>query len=174
MQQKLGLSRKQTADVATLHRHWHGSKSIEANLNVKLQQEDSSLQEFYAVTQLRLQVNQSTSEDRAVVYCQNPSALINHVLLSRNASSDTPAVVKLGIDGGGSFLKVCVNIVRCDADDPERRMKGACSTRFQDSGVKKLLILAIVENVIENYDNLKAVMSLLDLESVSFVCAVDM
>ena len=46
--------------------------------------------------------------------------------------------------------------------------------QFKDSGVKKLLLLALVEDVDECYENLQALLQLLDLQAVSFVCAVDM
>ena len=80
----------------------------------------------------------------------------------RDISSDTPdenLLLKIGLDEDGGFLKVCLSLVLLD-DSEQSSMKRRRSlsespcTPFKDSGVKRLLLLAVVPSVQENYENL--------------------
>ena len=52
----------------------------------------------------------------------------------------SPSQVKLGMDGGGGFLKICLNLLAQEADDGN---KGDRGTKWKDSGVKKLMIVGL-------------------------------
>ena len=59
------------------------------------------------------------------------------------------------------------------ADDlkspPKKRAAKHIKKRYKDSGVKKLFIIAIVEGILETYENVKSILNLLGLESIDFV-----
>ena len=66
--------------------------------------------------------------------------------------------LEVGIDGGGGFFKVCLNFKSRNVITPEEKSKRSCSDEafafeFKDSGVNKLLILAIVKDICENNHN---------------------
>ncbi|KAK6168741.1 hypothetical protein SNE40_019926 [Patella caerulea] len=90
-------------------------------------------------------------------------------------------MVKVGIDGGGSFLKFCLNLIKTDdssrSEPVQKRLKyseGAFQGKFIDSGVKKLLLIAITEDVKESYDNVNPILDLLKLDRVEFMSAFDL
>ena len=77
----------------------------------------------------------------------------------------------IGIDGGGSFLKVCLNLEKYDPLVNQESLNkkwsyatGAFSKKFKDSGVNKLIVLGIVEDVCENYDNVKFILEHMNFE----------
>ena len=43
----------------------------------------------------------------------------------------------------------------------------------KDGGVKKLLIIGIAQEILETYDNVKAILNLLKLEKIDFIIATD-
>ncbi len=143
----------------------------------QLWQLDQELSDFFEVRQLTLDIAKGATGLRQAVFCTDPSGLIDRLLYRRRVA-EGDFLVKIGIDGGGGFLKVCLNILRVEDDERPRRRatyaEGACASSFSDGGVKRLLILAIVEDVCESYSNLQALLQLLKLEEVSFTLAVDM
>ena len=174
-QQAIGLSRNQTARAATFLRYWMGSNAVEPGLERQLQLQDRTLENFFCVAHVDMKTGRETTQRRAVAYCTDPAGLIQRVLHQRQVSPNE-ALVKIGIDGGGGFMKVCLSVVPISENFSEQppRSRFARAVQFKDSGVKKLLLLALVEDVDECYENLQALLQLLDLQAVSFVCAVDM
>ena len=63
-------------------------------------------------------------------------------------------IVRIGMDGGGGFMKVCLSVFDMRQ---EKKEQGRLKNRFKDSGVKKLVILAIVPDIQENYINIKRI-----------------
>lgn len=55
-------------------------------------------------------------------------------------------LVRVGIDGGGGFLKICLSVFPMTRE--------AEKSSFKDSGVKRLFILAIAADIQENYENM--------------------
>ena len=78
--------------------------------------------------------------------------------MARDYSSDH--FFKLGIDGGESFLKMSLAVIKVtDENDNETRSPQLKCLRLltistvRDIGVKRQLIVAISENVSETYEN---------------------
>ena len=110
----------------------------------------------------------SKKVNRNVVYCNDIDNLISHVCQQRGFHPETRLFVKIGIDGGGSFLKVCLNIDRENDEltsliSQKKKWsyeKQSSCDKFKYSGVFKLIILAIVEDVEESYTNVKCLLDL--------------
>ena len=65
---------------------------------------------------------------------------------------------KVGIDGGGGFLKICLNVVKEDKEITARKRRrllkdGTEGEVFKDTSVRKLFILALVPDIQENHQN---------------------
>ena len=99
-------------------------------------------------------------------------ALRNTVAEVRSPQSDQ--LIKVGIDGGGGFVKVSFGIMSLETPDTSPPSKKPLFKNFKDSGVKRQLLVAIAENVSENYDNAKQILDKLCLERMSFVLSCDM
>jgi hypothetical protein len=97
---------------------------------------------------------------RSLAYCNDVPGLLDY-LKEHRSLGNLSCHHKVGIDGGGGFLKVCLNVEKVDENIPEEKKpqfsfsEVAFSSDFKDSSVNKLIILAIVEDVYENYNNLK-------------------
>ena len=88
-----------------------------------------------------------------------------------------------GLDGGRGSLKICLTIQSGSNDDediddpiksPEKRQRpGISASKFKYSGVRKLIILSIVEDLPEDYNNVKKLMEALNLDEFTHVTVAD-
>ena len=77
--------------------------------------------------------------------------------------------LKIGIDAGGGFLKVCVNVMVQEENSARKRLcygDGISSKKFKSTSVRKLIILAIAPGLKENYASLSKVLGLLKLDEL--------
>ena len=75
--------------------------------------------------------------------------------------------IKIGLDGGEDFLKVCLNLYT----------SVPYAGRFSDRGVKKLYIIGIPYKVDEIYENIKLMLSLAFksyIDAFNFTVAIDL
>jgi hypothetical protein len=180
LQQRLGLSTRKMKLTAQFIRAWKGRRTFEPNLTRRLQQLDRELDEFYQVAEVPFDAD-GCKQTRAVVYCADPFSLIDKVIEHRCVTAGH-YFVKVVEAGGGGFLKVCASITA--TADPQNSCPDLSTAtpptpnksliQVSDSGVNKLIVLAIVENVMETYDNLQEVLCLIHLQELAFCTAVDM
>lgn len=111
--------------------------------------------------------------DVPVIYCNNINECLNVIACERGISL-AESDLKVGIDAGGGFLKVCLNVMTPVNDNEpsasvKKRLKyedGIAAKSMKSTSVNKLLILAITPGVPENYDNIFKVLELLKLEDL--------
>ena len=104
-----------------------------------------------------------------IVFCNNVSECIYTILKERGISADD-ADLKIGIDAGGGFFKVCLSVI-CHEFAPKSKKRlcygdGIAAKQLKDTGVKKLLILAIVPGMPEKYESVARVLSILKLDLI--------
>ena len=85
------------------------------------------------------------------VVCKNLKELIDDIPHRRKICI-TDALIRVGLDGGGGFLKICVSVFNIKAPVS---MTSTVAKKFSDAGVKKVFIIAISPDVPENYINMK-------------------
>lgn len=101
--------------------------------------------------------------EQTIIYCKDLKYLISYVKVRRNFTVDH---LKLGINGGSGFLKVCFSIQSSNDNDnnvhddddgivvsksKHRKFKDSIEDEtFKDSSVKKLFIIAIAPDAQEN------------------------
>ena len=73
-----------------------------------MQEIDQELIDFFEVKKLELEVSKDVYASRHVVLCTDPEGLLDFILYERQVP-ESDFEVKIGIDGGGSFLKVCLS-----------------------------------------------------------------
>ncbi|PAA89846.1 hypothetical protein BOX15_Mlig027848g1 [Macrostomum lignano] len=171
----LSLSSKQTLKLASILRLGAGQHVIEPNLREELQKRGRCLTSFFTLVQLPFirssGQTQEVSGPRPAVICSDLQGLLNHICTERGIEN---SFVKIGIDGGGGSLKVVltVNGESEPAASPVKKL--ACSRQFLNSGVKKLMIIAIAPDVSETYLNVKLLLDSLNLQAISFTVACDL
>lgn len=144
-------------------RNAFGRESVEKNTDEYLYARDKQLDDLFSLTYLEFEGNQTSSRS-PVVYCHDLGTLVDRILEARNISR-SDARVKLGIDAGGGYLKFCMSIFDCVSRfvTESRRLieKG-----FSDTGVKKIMIIAISPDTKETYNNVKLLFDLLHTNEI--------
>ena len=168
------LSTNKVAAVAKEFRSSQGRKSIESGLKDQLQNAPLVLHKFFKTVYIPLQIrNKETKQLETVmikvVYCGYKEHLKNE----RGSSDDVD--VKVGIDGGGGFFKITVNVIEknCHTDDIKSPPKKRQAKGKKDGGVKKLVIIGIAQAILETYENVKTILDLLKLDTIDFIIATD-
>lgn len=135
--------------------------SIQPGLSDVLTSSAHELDDFFDVehTSFIKTSGKSTSyTQQHLVYCRSVNGLIEYVKGRRNIQ-DTRLLI--GIDGGQGSLKIILNIEDKLGDSPQ--------SKYKDSGVKRCFILALVEDVQENYENVSKIWTKLELQLVDAV-----
>ena len=158
MQTDLGLSNTQTRILAQDLRMATGSrKAIERGFSKEVTENSHKLDEYFEeikinYTRVDKQTKVSENFEQVTVVCKDLSKLVDLVVEERSLQDAKSLLVKIGMDGGGGFLKFCLGVF--DIDNLVSRKTGI-SKKFKDSGVKKIFLVATVPNVPENYENVK-------------------
>lgn len=177
IQVDLGLSSRQTIRLASHLRTTTKNRNfIEPHLKTVLVDNNRCLSDFFAIedAEFRTGKGDGSCVTRTIAYCNDLKNLTEYICEARNLDLTDPSIcIKIGIDGGGGFLKVCLNIYSCDdfecaAGDGKRSCysDGIAPKLFKNTSVKKLFILAIAPDVEENYWNVLHVWILLQLKQM--------
>lgn len=109
-------------------------------------------------------IHLAQSSDVPVVYCNDVPELIQRIKSCRPACEDE---IKIGIDGGGGFLKITLSVIS--------KSQNNVANVFKDSGVKRLHILALAPNLQEKYENIFLIWNvLLKLNHLESIIAGDL
>lgn len=162
IQTNLNLSTNQAIELGkNIRSVTHNRKAIENNLSQKLASISHVLDTFFESTKLSFGKSSSGGKketiERSVVFCNDLNRLIHFVWQKRNYTDETH--VKLGIDGGGGFLKLCLSFSNPVATGLKVR-------KNSDYGVKKIIVIAIAPDVQENYENVSKIWCLLNLNNL--------
>lgn len=181
IQTKYGLSQNVTTGIASdLRVATKNRKFIEPNLKQNLSISIHLVDSFFATKdyEFKKTKGKEISEfKQTAVYCKDLNDLIEFIKEKRNVSN---VRLKFGIDGGGGSLKICMSIQSDESElepSPKKRQKYSeevASKSFQDSGVKKLIILGLVQNVQESYGNVKDLWSDIGIDSKHGKVAADL
>jgi hypothetical protein len=187
MMVKQNFSLNQVKNQTFMERTFHGRKSVESDCMKKLQEMDRRVEPFFSTTTVEFdssnkdERSQGIKVKRSVVYCHDLPGLTKFLKDNREYDDDDESWLKNGVDGGGDFLKVCLNMEKKGdpvRDQPKKSRfsysEGAFASKFKDSGVKKLIILAIAEDTYENYANIKILLDLIKINDVEYINAFDM
>ena len=182
---QLNLSAKKIGDAGKLLAQDMGMK-LEPYFDKLLVKKGHELDEFFDVTTVQfeaMEVDENTGKkvkcmsEKTLVYCKDVEALVLHIKEKRGFSADDENIFfKIGLDSGRGFLKICMTMQQMptqkhdsDSDsDPMIEVERPTKNKFKDSGVKRLIILGLVENGMETYNNVKILMDILGVNTLSF------
>ena len=176
LQMTNNFSLNQVKSIAQFLRSKIGRQCMEPNLRDNLADISRRLLPFFEERDVILyeKCHSDSSKyipiTRPAVVVNDLKSFIDHVMEQRNyCLEDT--LVKVGIDGGQGFFKICLNLI-------SRRGSQSCarSNSKADSGVKGLFVLCIVPNMPESFVNIESCLDEVSLLShgIEFVLATDL
>ena len=182
LQTAADLSIVQVQKIISIIRSWLGRHVFEPNLLPQLRERDHMVKDFFLVSHREMDSTHKDEKDkvdRATFHCNNIASFVSFVLLKRR-QCQAEFVNKLGLEGGGGSVKLCLNLVSKGSSSTPSTKKGKFSYQdgllqkgFSDGGVEKLFILGLVEQVTESAHNLKLLLEFADIHKISFVQAMD-
>ena len=177
IQVDMNLSNNQTLRMASHIRKATQSRfSVERNCKSKLLERYHCLDHMFEVSDIEYVLMKGNECQGHVisptVYCTNIDQMIALLHENRKYSPDDDILYKICLDSGGGFLKLCLSLsnksvlsdVPVDQNETIRTgtrcsFEGGISAKqFKDTGVKKMLILAITPDVQETYANVLRLM----------------
>ena len=170
---RLDLSGKKALLLRTAIRSVFGRKSVEEGAGDFQTELNHRLAKFYKLVHLKVdqkKKKQETEEDRWAVVCSDFEGLLEYLLEMRDIDPSLEEVL-IGFDDGQGFLKLMMLIQSIlDREQPEKKRlrysDGVFAKSFRNSGVKKLIPLAIVQDTQEQYGNIKKLIDLVDVRGV--------
>ena len=111
-----------------------------------------------------------SGESHTVLFCNDIGMLVEHMKVSRSISLGADLLFKIGIDFGGHFLKICMNMIVLNDQSPpsKKRMKynETLSDPYKETSVNKLIILAAAYETKETYESVKELFDLLNIQTL--------
>ncbi len=148
----------------------HKRKSIESHLKTNLHALNHRTDDIFTLsTDTEFNMADGQSEVRPFVYCTDISELVSRI---QNNRQHVYTHLKVGLDGGGGFLKVCLNMQDLSNNFEPCATKrhcykdGVAPQEKKDGSVKRLVIIALVPNIPENYDNAKIILDKLKINEL--------
>jgi hypothetical protein len=156
-----------------------GSRIVEPYFEQKFSAAGKKLSSFFALSKANILTDKGKAEEeKQIVHCKNLHDLTNQILFERDYSPNH--IVKLGIDGGGSFLKMSLGVINTSETGDDTRSPQQKTSRLltnslaRDTGVKRQLIVGISEEMPETYENIKIFLDLAQVKDVSLVISCDL
>ena len=176
IQQKTNLSNKNVLDIAQCLRKHLGRDSVETNLRDRLIESRNILKEHFHFSELPFFINEQKGyQDRVLVTIKDMNNFVKHIITLRNLDPSN-LTVRIGLDGGGTFLKLCLSIFKIeDIQEPSKRHQRSVNSNFLNTGVKKSFIIGIVQTVSETYENIqKMFLHINNFDSIKFYMCNDL
>lgn len=177
VQTNTGLSKNKMKKLVTSLNSLPGG-IVERNIHEKFGTLSKSMADFFELSNIEINDwEKKSKQTKPIVHCKNLEELVNQVVMQRGCG--TNHFVKVGIDSGGSFLKITLNVVETFEDEDCGEASKSVFSRSltksssKDTGVNKLLIAAIGD-IPETYENLKTLIDLIQWNDVLFFISCDM
>ena len=130
-----------------------GKQSVSSYTDTYFRQRDNELSNLFSI-----KTETFDNEPKPIVFCNDIALLIQNICSKRDFTDAEDITLKLGLDGGGGFFKVCLTI----SDSSKETTKHS----FLDTSVKRIIILALVPDIKETYGNVCQILNLLQIQSL--------
>ena len=167
IQNQTSLSNNKVRQLASYLNTVVPKVKVEKNFQQNFAEQGKILEKFFTSTKDQL-MKKEDFIDRDVVYCPNLEELVWFILDQRRLAPPE-SLIKISLDGGGSFFKVCLQVVNLSNSSPEAKRGEYLST-----GVKKIFIIAIVEDISETFYNISQILGLIKTKDILHLMVCDL
>ena len=157
-----------------------GRKAVPLHYRKHLTERSQLAKELFKVKKVEMDGYKGSKVKRDVVYA-NATELVDFVAEKRGYSGEV--FVKAMADGGRNFLKVCLTVLPENLDSDTETVpkvssysEGGTAAKHANgklTGVKKLIMLAIVPDIPETNYNMELLVNLTELNEVSHIFVAD-
>ena len=140
LRSSLSLTTNQTKKCTAFIRKKFGRNAVESSTDLSLTTKKNVFIENIHSVSFEMDISQD-KDMRSLVLCHDVEDLLYKILEFRNIDIYSH-MVKIGIDGGQQFLKICMSVL--DLEDSTYK---SSQNAFSDGGVKKILVLGLCENI---------------------------
>ena len=113
-------SNKDVLDIAKVIRKHLGRNSIESGLAESLIENGKILKEFFSVKPMKMWVRNESKElvqvEKTVAYCVDIPKFVAYIMNQRGMENST---LKIGMDFGQKFFKICLTLMEADDDNTQ-------------------------------------------------------
>lgn len=177
-QNNMSFSSREMKKVTQLVRSTFGRKSVPAYTDQQLSDRGKILNDFYDVGFYDFDTSHTGKERRPVVYA-DAEKLVEEVVNQRKIEGYY--TVKVMADGGQNFFKVSFSILENDDEDDSEyedfesmsSEKTTLGDKAKSTSVLRVILICIIPDIKETYDNLKILFDLVNLNRISFKFAAD-
>ena len=159
MQHKTNISNKLVLDIAQCLRQNLGRGAIQSNLRDHLRDARNILEDYFYYSEESFYINEQKGyEDRVLVTIKDIDSFVKYIITHRGLDPHCHTV-RIGLDGGGTFLKLCLSIFEIEdhVQVSQKIHQRSINSKFLDTGVKKSFIIGIVQSVNETYENIQKI-----------------
>ena len=169
-------SARQMNRLATFIRHSAGRKSVPSNYSSHISERTKLLEDNYEISTLEFDTKNTKVKEKRPVIWTNAEKIVESVLEKRNFVGNY--TIKVMADGGQGFFKVCLSIIPVTSEPDEdlyvnvptkkRKLSRKIHASSPETSVKKLIMLCIVPDIKETYENVKMLFELIKINDISF------
>lgn len=179
------LSSNEMSKMTNFLRVHGGRKCIAPGFKKHSSETGKILDSLYKIEKMFFDIEGRSNDkcERVVVYA-NTEELLKEVLRRRDQTGSVK--IKIMADGGGGFFKVCMTILPddyidknpdSDNESAEKRTRysegGSLSKLTRLTGVNKLIMLCIVPEIKETYENVAQIFNLIQINDIPFKFSSD-
>ena len=156
------FSTNRSVKTARVLRKMNGKGSIEPYYRESLAARKKRNAEFLVNKKLRLMDSKKVVKETDVVVLPKVTEYAEFLRKERNIAPEN-CHLRIGFDNGGNFYKGTLSLLDKSADPQAKPKFGEL---FKDTGVKKLSVIELAQNIKENYDNCSTLFKENDFEEL--------
>lgn len=188
MRVNFNLSKKKMKKFTNVIRSVVGRNSVPSHYDKHMSEKSKTLEDIYKKDKFKFQCDGKKEEEMRPVVFSDAEELLDAVVRERGFEGNV--LVKITADGGQGFFKICMSVFpenysaksekgeRSDFDEDvvvgDKRKRslfsegGTVAKRARLTSVKRVIILCIVPQIAETYDNVKLLFNITNLNNISF------
>lgn len=181
-QNQAGCSNQFMKKITNLFRCVAGKNSVEIDYRKHMTEKSKTLENCYHITKFNFDVAKEKNKKELPVIWTNVEKVLEAVIIERKLIGNYK--LKIMGDKGKKFFKISMSILpeelfkEKDDDEPAAKRRklysegGSAAHASPATSVKKLILLCVVPDISETYDNLKTLFELIKMNDVlfKFVC----